>query len=421
MKRQIRIFLDDIHMPIGELRYDRQGRRERAAFAYSSSWLTDKQRFTIEPALQLVSGFQFPTQVDHGSIFHGAIADTEPDGWGRRVILRAHAKRRRSAAELTTKESCVLGEIDFLLAVDDESRMGALRFQDESGQFQGGSETGDRRTPPLLELEHLIRATRAVEMSVETEQDLAYLQGRGTSLGGLRPKCSIRDSDGHLAIAKFPSAGDERVVTKGEILALHLAARAGINAADGRLVYSDDQPVALIRRFDRRANGTRIPYMSAATLLGADRRDQEQHAYTEIVDALRMYGSHTQLDIEELYRRIAFSILINNVDDHLHNHGVLHVSHGLWRLTPAFDINPFPDRYRELKTWISAKTGPEASLDALRSEAPYFRIKQNHGDAILRNVIQAVSRWREVGRQIGMSPNELDTFEPAFDTQTTIL
>ena len=134
-----------------------------------------------------------------------------------------------------------------------------------------------------------------------------------------------------------------------------------------------------------------------------------------------MYGSHTQLDIEELYRRIAFSILINNVDDHLRNHGVLHISHGLWRLAPAFDINPFPDRYRELKTWISPKVGPEASLDALRSEAPYFRIKQHHGDAILRNVIQAVSRWREVGLQIGMSPNELDVFEPAFDTQTTIL
>ncbi len=418
MKRHIRVFLGNDEEPIGELRYDRQGRRERAAVAYTPSWLADAKRFSIDPSLPLVSGFQFQAHSPQGSIFHGAIADTEPDGWGRRVILRAHAKRRRSATTPeTTNETSTLGELDFLLAVDDESRMGALRFQDENGQFQGGNDADDRRTPPLLELEHLISASRAVEMSVETEQDLAYLRGRGTSLGGMRPKCSIRDNDGHLAIAKFPSVGDQRAVTKGEILALHLAAKAGIDAAQARLVDSGGLFVALIRRFDRRTDGTRIPYMSAATLLGLNRDDQEQHTYTEIVDALRIHGSDTQRDIDELYRRIAFSILINNVDDHLHNHGVLHVGSGLWRLAPAFDINPFPDRYRELKTWISPTIGPEASLAALCSEAPYFRINQARSDAIIQDVTQAVASWREMGEKIGMTSQELDAFAPAFDTK----
>jgi serine/threonine-protein kinase HipA len=187
----------------------------------------------------------------------------------------------------------------------------------------------------------------------------------------MRPKCSIRDNDGHLAIAKFPSVGDQRAVTKGEILALHLAAKAGIHASQARLVNSGGLFVALIRRFDRRTDGTRIPYMSAATLLGLNRDDQEQHTYTEIVDALRIHGSDTQRDIDELYRRIAFSILINNVDDHLHNHGVLHVGSGLWRLAPAFDINPFPDRYRELKPGYRPPLAPKRPW---RPYAPKHRI-----------------------------------------------
>ncbi len=313
-------------------------------------------------------------------------------------------------------ESSPLGELDFLLAVDDESRVGALRFRDEEGRFQGGGDDGDRRTPPLLELGQLLSASRAVEMSIETAQDLAYLRGRATSLGGLRPKCSVRDDDGQLAIAKFPSVADQRAVTKGEVLALHLAERAGIRAAQSRLVMSDDLPVALIRRFDRQADGNRVPYVSAATLLGVERDDPAQHTYTEIVDALRIHGSNVQHDIDELFRRIAFSILINNVDDHLHNHGFLHVGHGLWRLAPAFDVNPFPDRYRELKTWISDNVGAESSLDALRSEAPYFRIDPDRCETIIGEVIQAVARWRRMGARLGMTTAELDDFADAFDT-----
>lgn len=417
MKRQIDVFIDSTEAPLGELRYDRQGRRENAAFMYTPTWLAHAERFAIDPMLPLVSGFQFQARPPQGSIFHGAIADTEPDGWGRRVILRTHAKRRRTdRSQKAPPENAPLGELDFLLAVDDESRVGALRFRDEEGCFQGGADDGTRRTPPLLELGQLLRASRAVELSAETELDLAYLQGRATSLGGLRPKCSVRDDDGRLAIAKFPSVGDQRAVSKGEVLALHLAARAGIRAAQGRLVVSDGLPVCLVRRFDRRADGSRIPYVSAATMLGVTRDDPSQHSYTEIVDALRVYGSSTQRDIEELYRRIAFSILINNVDDHLHNHGFLHVGHGLWELAPAFDVNPFPDRYRELKTWISEAVGPEASLDALRSEAPYFRIKPTQSEAIISEVVQAIADWRKTGTRLGMTAQELDAFVDAFST-----
>ncbi len=223
------------------------------------------------------------------------------------------------------------------------------------------------------------------------------------------------DEQGRLSICKFPSVADERSVTKGEVLVMQLATTAGINAAAARLIDSSGTPVALIRRFDRTVGGGRLLYVSAATLLGVEATDPTQHTYTEIVDAIRTHGAASQLDSDELWRRIAFSILVTNVDDHLLNHGFLHVEHGKWRLSPAFDINPFPQRMRELKTWISDETGSSASIEALLSVAPYFRIPLGRAKEILHEVERAVSRWRENGRVRGMTDAELDEFSAAFE------
>jgi serine/threonine-protein kinase HipA len=417
MKRIIQVCLGDDARLVGELRYDQQGSREYAAFAYASEWLAFADRFQLDPALPVVTGFHYHKRTGDGSLFHGAFADTEPDGWGRKVIARDHAKRRESARSSGAgSPPPVLGALDFLLAVDDSSRLGALRFRDEAGVFQASAIDGQRRTPPLLELRHLMNASRAVELSTETAADLAYLRGKGTSLGGLRPKCSVLDDDGHLAIGKFPSVSDQRAVTKGEILALHLARLAGINTADARLIHSDGLPVAVIRRFDRLPGGGRIPYCSAATMLGVSGDDTEHHTYKEIVDAIRIHGAAAQPDIEELWRRIAFSILINNVDDHLHNHGFLYAGNNHWRLSPAFDINPFPDRARELKTWISEETGPTASLAALRSAAPYFRITKSRANDLLAGMQRIVGRWQTVGADLGMTAAELSQFGEAFES-----
>ena len=176
----------------------------------------------------------------------------------------------------------------------------------------------------------------------------------------------------------------------------------------------DATPVAVIQRFDRAAGG-RIPFVSAATLLGVERGESGHHTYAEIVDALRRHGATAQKDVEELWRRIAFSILINLVDDHLHNHGFLHVAVDQWRLSPAFDINPFPDRERELKTWISEDTGPESTIAGLMSAIPYFRIPLARARTILRRVEKAVNRWRSRGTEIGMTDGELEQFAEAFE------
>ena len=162
MSRTFAVHVGALDVAIGALRYDRDGRREHAAFSYTEDWLVHADRFAVSSDLPLVGGFQFPSRLGKGSVFPGATADTEPDGWGRRLILRAHAKRRqasRVAAETPTLGP--VGSLDFLLAVDDESRVGALRFRDEDGVFQGSSAGGARRTPPLLELGQLVAASRA--------------------------------------------------------------------------------------------------------------------------------------------------------------------------------------------------------------------------------------------------------------------
>jgi serine/threonine-protein kinase HipA len=395
MKRRLGVYLGADPKLVGHLHYNRDGARESATFEYDNAWLSAPATFPIDPELPLVRGPQFHKALNDGSVFHPAIADTEPDGWGMTVIRRDHAKRRAAARAAGEELPPLDGALDYLLSVDDMCRIGALRFQDE--------------------LDALLAATRAVELHTETAADLAYLRGRGTSLGGLRPKCNILDDDSALSIAKFPSAHDTRAVTIGEVLALHLAAAAGIKAAHARVVPSDDQSVALIRRFDRTADGSRIFAVSAATLMGVERGSSGDHTYAEIVDTIRKYGAAPQDDIMELFRRIAFTILITNVDDHLWNHSFLHTEAGQWRLSPAFDVNPFPERARELKTWITEDTGPAMSIDALLSAAPYFGITASRAASIVGEVEQAVATWRVVGAGLGLQNADLDAFADAFE------
>jgi serine/threonine-protein kinase HipA len=308
-----------------------------------------------------------------------------------------------------------LSEMDYLLAVDDFSRVGALRLRDQAGHFCRTVEQGRRSTSPLLELRRIYEASRAVEQGQETTEDLRYLQGKGTSLGGMRPKCTVVDDDGWLAIGKFPSVGDTRSVTRGEVLALRLAQRAGIDAAPARIVELEGVPVAIIRRFDRDGADGRIPYLSAASLLQASR--EEDRSYTEIADAIRATGHRPTEDVRQLWRRMLFNLLVTNVDDHLQNHGFLHVEKGLWRLAPAFDINPFPDKERESKTWLSEQDGPITDLAMLLNRSTYFSLSRGEALNVLAEVHAAVSNWRDLALspEVGLRREALEDFAPAFE------
>jgi serine/threonine-protein kinase HipA len=409
-RQQVQVCIGKAGLPLGSLVYLKQGQRENCAFAYDETWLASPARFNVSADLQLVQGYQRHKAVSvHDSVFHGAVADTAPDAWGRRVIARDHARRRKAGPLLPA-----LTELDYLLAVDDFSRVGALRLRDPKGDEHPTVQAGRRGTPPLIELERIYQASRAVERGQETAEDLRYLQGKGTSLGGMRPKCTLVDEDGRLAIGKFPSVNDTRSVTRGEVLALKLAARAGIDAAPARIVVLGDVPVAVIRRFDRDEADGRIPYQSAASLLQASH--DEDRSYTEIADAIRSYGHAPVEDLRQLWRRLVLNLLITNVDDHLQNHGFLHVEHGLWRLAPAFDINPFPDKERESKTWLSEKDGPITDVPMLLNRAPYFALDKKQALAVLGEVYAAVLNWRQlaVGPGVGLRAAELDDFALAF-------
>ncbi len=414
-RQQVQLCLGKADVPVGSLVYVRQGQRENSAFAYDESWLASPARFNVSADLQLLPGHQSHKAASPlDSVFHGAMADTAPDAWGRRVIARDHAKRRRANPALPA-----LTELDYLLAVDDFSRVGALRLRGTDGAWQRAAQEGRRSTPPLIELERVFQASRAVERGQESAEDLRYLQGKGTSLGGMRPKCTLVDEDGRLAIGKFPSVGDARSVTRGEVLALKLATLAGIDAAAARTVLlgspGNEVPVAVIRRFDRDAADGRIPYQSASSLLQASR--EQDRSYTEIADAIRTHGHTPTQDLQQLWRRLVFNLLITNVDDHLQNHGFLHVAHGQWRLAPAFDINPFPDKDRESKTWLSEQDGPITDLKMLLARAAYFALHAEQAMAVLAQVHAAVARWRPtaLAPDVGLSASELDDFAPAFE------
>ena len=284
------------------------------------------------------------------------------------------------------------------------------------GQYLRKTPSGERTTPAFIELEKILNASRAVELSQETVEDLKYLQGKGTSLGGMRPKCTVLDTDGALALGKFPSVADERSVTKGEVLALHLASHAEISSARARIISVQGAPVAIIRRFDRTPEQARIPYISVATLLQANRGDE--HSYTEIIDVMRSKCKNFADDAKQLWRRLLFNHLIANVDDHLQNMGFLHVGNNQWKLSPAFDLNPFPDKERESKTWLSEDTGPITSVRQLVEQAPRFELSPLETKNVIAKVVQVVMQWKDVATSadVGMQQEELLAFKPAFES-----
>jgi serine/threonine-protein kinase HipA len=416
IKTELDVCLGKVGTPVGKLVFVRNGPRVFTQFAYFQDWLNHTDAFNVSPDLRATPGYQTrKPATKEDSFFFLALADTEPDAWGRRVIARAHAKRREEDPTLGA-----LTELDYLCAVDDFSRMGALRLRNAHGAYLDAVPAGSRATPPIMELEKMLTASQAVELGKETAQDLAYLRGKGTSLGGMRPKCSILDEDGCLALGKFPSISDERNVTGAEVLALKLAALAGITAAKAHVSVVQGSPVAVIRRFDRTSTGARIPYISGATLLQANR--QEDCAYTEVLAVMKGVCANYVVDAQELWRRQVFNHLITNVDDHLQNMGFLYMGNSQWQIAPAFDINPMPDKDRESKTWLSEDTGAITSMSQLLGQASQFALSREQALTIVRELVEAVLQWRAVGQcaDVGMTAQELNEFAPAFEHSSLV-
>jgi len=407
MEREVFVYVDLGEKPhlVGRLWARVRKARESASFEYDPSWLKHQQRFSLEPALRLGPG---PFHTEAGRALFGAIGDSAPDRWGRVLMRRAERRRARAAGETPR----TLQEIDYLLMVDDEARQGAMRFTaSEGGPFL--AEYQEHKIPPLVDLPKLLSAADHAGDDSLTDDDLRLLLAPGSSLGGARPKASVRDTGGQLAIAKFPHGGDEINAVLWEALALTLAGAAGIEIPRWRLEQVGDRPVLLLQRFDREAD-SRVPFLSAMSMLGA--KDNEQRSYLEFVDALRQYGAEPKVDMRALWRRIAFSILISNTDDHLRNHGFLYAGPAGWRLAPAYDLNPVPLdlKPRVLSTAIDLDD-TTASLDLAFEVAGYFSLKPSEARKIAREVGEAVSSWRDEAAGLGLVQSETDRMASAFE------
>ena len=304
-----------------------------------------------------------------------------------------------------------LMESDYLLGVTDETRLGALRFRRvDEVDFLAPTRTG---VPALVDLGRLLQSTERILRDEDTDEDLQLIFAPGSSLGGARPKASVIDQHGRLSIAKFPKETDEYSIEMWEEIALRLAERAGILTAGHELLNIAGKAVLLSRRFDR-SEGRRIPFLSAMAMLGA--KDGEGGSYPEMVDVLARYGADAKQDAWNLYRRVAFNVMISNVDDHLRNHGFLRLSRAGWTLSPAYDLNPVPAdlKARMLTTNIDLEEST-CSIDLLEASAGYYALSLADARMILKEVAAATSTWRDTAKQVGVSSKEMHRMASAFE------
>lgn len=395
---------EDIY--VGRLWFNVRNGRGSASFEYDKKWLVHPERFAIDPALKLIKGAY---HTEEGISLFGAIGDSAPDRWGRVLMRRAEIAK----AKQKNKTPSTLFEIDYLLGVNDEARQGSLRFSIEPSKDLFLSPRDVAAIPTLISLPKLLSAAERFIEDNESAEDLKILLAPGSSLGGARPKASVRDKDGHLAIAKFPRKDDEYNVVIWEAVALTLAENAGINVPDWRLEMILEKPVLIIRRFDRDIEKQRIPFLSAMSMLGA--QDSEQHSYLEIAYALAQNGAAPNEDMIELWRRIVFTVMISNTDDHLRNHGFIYERYKGWRLSPVYDVNPTPIEMKpRILTTAIDYDDTSASLDTAMQVIKDFRVSSTLAHEIINEVGTAVKKWRQVALKLGLSKQECERMATAF-------
>lgn len=391
---------------VGTLRRHAGSRRERVTYEHDPEWLKSPEAFQFDPTLPLRPGVLHPAA---GKEMFGTLGDSAPDTWGRRLMDR----RERRLAEREGRCPRPLHETDYLLGVSDETRLGALRFR-VGGIFQSPQAGG---VPSTVALGDLLNASRRIERNEETDEDLLLIFAPGSSLGGARPKASVLDQHGNLSIAKFPKDTDDHSVERWEAIALDMAADAGLRVANHELVEAAGRTVFLSRRFDRiRPGGAdsvqRVPFMSGMAMTEHSDGDKDC-SYLELVEALGAHGARPAEDRAELFRRIAFNILVSNTDDHFRNHGFLWTGRKGWTLSPLYDVNPVPNSPRILSTNIDFEEAT-ASLQLLRANAEYF-VDLRDADRIIRECAAVTGRWRDFARRRGAPEREIRLMETAFE------
>ncbi len=401
---------DNDPTPMGELRAEPVKGREVFSFTYDPDWLARPHIQQLDPGLQNYSGPQYPSPERAN---FGLFLDSSPDRWGRTLLQRHEAQQARQEQRPTR----TLLESDLLLAVNDSARMGALRFAlSHEGPYLNNNTKGS--IPPMARLRELQQASLSLEEPTGGEDDAHWLElllAPGSSLGGARPKASVTDEQEHLWIAKFPSRSDS--VDKGawEAVIHGLAQRCGITVPMARAErFGSQDHTFLSKRFDRTASGGRIHYASAMTLLGHSDGDGASNgaSYLELAEFLMRHGANANADLEQLWKRIVFSICVRNTDDHLRNHGFLLMANG-WHLAPAFDMNPEPNGHG-LSLNIDEHDNA-LSMELAMSVASLFRVGEAKATATIADIqTEVVAHWRTLAKSYGLERRQMDAMASAF-------
>jgi serine/threonine-protein kinase HipA len=381
--------------------------RKSFSFSYDKNWISSTEQLLLDPDIAWFGGPQYPSGKENFGVF----LDSMPDTWGRTLM-----KRRAILKANELKQPVpVLYDIDFLLGVHDLSRMGALRFKlIQDGPFLDDDPVSP--TPPWATIRELQYAAELIESNADNEEVrklLAMLMAPGSSLGGARPKANILDENNQLWIAKFPSKNDLIDMAAWEYLAYRLAKSAGIEMAECKLEnIAGKYRTFFTKRFDREKQ-ERIHFASAMTMTGKNEeliRDNTP-SYLEIAEFIQFSGNQINQDLEQLWRRIVFNILISNTDDHLRNHGFILTNVG-WRLSPAFDINPSTDK-NGLALNIDIDNNA-LDLELAKTVGIYFRLDKARMNQIIDEIRSSVSVWKRLANEIGISRSEQNLMSPAF-------
>lgn len=412
--RKILIYSDfdwlDAPLLVGELGYESLRGSDSYSFAFAPEWLSKHGNLFLSADLNNYPGLQY-TQ-PNSDIF-GCFGDALPDRWGRLLLNRREQLQARNEQRPARR----LSSFDYLMGIDDFSRMGGFRFKDAN---DGGFINSDPRLriPPLTDIKTLVAASMAIERSeahnqLPEQQWLQQLVHPGTSLGGARPKASVIDTAGRLCIAKFPSLSDSHDVALWEHHSHLLAALSGVDVATTNVLNTGNKHHTLLsERFDRDGQGRRRHFASALTLLGLTDgcNAQTGNGYLDMVDFIIQNCCNVEYNLRQLYRRVAFNIAIGNSDDHFRNHGFALTSRG-WTLAPAYDLNPSLNTHQTLL--INATTN-QADIGILLNSASDYLIGTEEARQIIAEVSQGVRQWKSVATRLGISKHEIETFEHIY-------
>lgn len=395
---------------VGELCYEKLRGSESYAFRFDDNWLKFHAGIKLSEDINNYPGLQY---TQPGNDIFGCFSDALPDRWGRTLL------KRREQIQASEEKRAVrnLSSFDYLMGIDDFSRMGGFRLKRElDGDFINVSPS--LKIPPLTELRQLVLASQEVEKSEENDvlpekKWIAQLIQPGTSLGGARPKAGVLDDSGNLCIAKFPSRKDDYDTGLWEHFSHLLARKAGIYAAQTKVLGGLGKYHTLLsKRFDRTDEGKRIHFASSMSLIGLRDGDNAQggYGYLNIVDFILQSCCNVEKNLQELYRRVAFNICIGNSDDHFRNHGFLLTPRG-WTLSPAYDMNPTLNEYQSL---LINESSNKADIRTLLESCESYMIKKEVAENIIRQVQAAVAGWENLAVLLQIPAREVTMFKDRF-------